>query len=148
LGWIILTKIIRFKIKLMMIKWDNSIIYLKIWYKYKAKFLKMFMRNKFKTRPLQFKNSKLTALNKTIMLMRELIIEISIIEFCMCLISKFMKCWLNLVKQLYFLELLKIIKVFLIKILNMYIISMLFSNNFCWKRKEWDSKKSWKFLKR
>lgn len=89
----------------------------------------MFMSNKTKFNLHQFKNNKLTALNIK-MLKKELIIEISITEFCMSQISKFMKYSLSLVKLLYFLELLKTIKVFLIKILNMFTINTLFSSSF------------------
>lgn len=89
----------------------------------------MFMSNKTKFNLPRFKNNKLTVLNIK-MLKKELIIEISITESCMSQISKYMKYSLSLVKLLYFLELLKTIKVFLIKILNMFTINTLFSSSF------------------
>ena len=126
---------------------NNISICLKAWFQFKIKFLRMFMSNKTKFNLHQFKNNKLTVLNIK-MLKKELIIEISITESCMSQISKFMKYSLSLVKLLYFLELLKIIKVFLIKILNMFTINTLFSSSFSWKKRGWASKKNWKFLKR
>jgi hypothetical protein len=72
---------------------------------------------------------------REILLNLNLIIGIIIIEFYMFQILKFMRYLHSQVKPSYFLELLKTIKGFMIKTSNMFIINMLFWNNFYWKKR-------------